>query len=187
VDLLEPAMAAGKVVSSLIERRTFWSAKEYFFHTVPRVAYAVKSDYLDEPLDAGGIEALVAAVDEWPGSSNEDGAGAAMFLSGGAINRIAADATAFVHRSQYAVLATESTWTPKDTEATVTANVEWLDSLAERLRPHVSGSAYQNFIDRGQPDWERAYYGANFDRLVEVKRRYDPDGLFDYEQGIPAG
>ena len=186
VELLEPALKAGRLKSSLIERRTFWSAKDYFFATTPKVAYAVKSDYLDEPLGEAGVEALLAAVEEWPGSSNEDGAGAAMFRSGGAINRVPADATAFVHRSQFAVLATESTWTPEDSEGTVQANVEWLDSLAERLAPHVSGSAYQNFIDRGQPDWERAYYGANFDRLVEVKRRYDPDGLFDYEQGIPS-
>ncbi len=186
LDLLEPAMKAGKVKSKLIERRTFWKAKDYFYANVPHTAYAVKSDYLDEPLGDQGIAKLLASVDRWPGSSNDDGAGAAIFASGGAINRVPATATAFVHRSQFGILATESTWTERDSESTVRANVEWLDSLAEQLRPHVSGSAYQNFIDRGQPDWQRAYYGENFDRLVEVKRRYDPDGLFDYEQGIPS-
>ena len=186
LDLLEPAIAAGKVESELIEERTFWEAKDYFYANVPHTAYAVKSAYLDEPLSDAGIAKLLDSVDNWPGSSNDDGAGAAIFASGGAINRVPATATAFVHRSQFAILATESTWALEDSESTVTANVEWLDALAERLRPHVSGSAYQNFIDRGQPDWERAYYGENFDRLLEVKQRYDPDGLFDYAQGIPS-
>ena len=84
------------------------------------------------------------------------------------------------------MLATESSWEPDDDQSVIDANVEWLDGLAEELAPHVSGSAYQNFIDRGQPDWQQAYYGDNFERLVEVKQRYDPDGLFDYEQGIPS-
>lgn len=187
LDLLEPAMAAGRVKSSRVERRTFWQAKDYFYADTPNTAYAVKSAYLDEPLADRGIATLLAAVDDWPGSSNGDGAGAAIFASGGAINRVPPTATAFVHRRQFAILATESTWTEQDSQSTVKANVEWLEALAEQLRPHVSRSAYQNFIDRGQPDWQRAYYGENFDRLVEVKRRYDPDGLFDHEQGIPSG
>ncbi len=87
LDLLQPALRTGKVKSELIEQRTFWQAKDYFYANTPKDAYAVKSDYLDEPLAEGGIEALVDAVDSWPGSSNDDGAGAAMFLAGGAINR----------------------------------------------------------------------------------------------------
>lgn len=186
LDLLAPAMAAGRVKSRLIERRTFWKAKDYFYATTPHTAYAVKSAYLDEPLSDRGVAKLLAAVDGWPGSSNDDGAGAAIFASGGAINEVPPTATAFVHRRQFAVLATEATWTEQDSERTVKANVDWLDSLAAQLRPHVSGSAYQNFIDRGQPDWPQAYYGENFDRLVAVERRYDPKGLFDHEQGIPS-
>ncbi len=53
------------------------------------------------------------------------------------------------------------------------------------MRPYVSASAYQNFIDRTQPDWQHAYYGENFQRLTEVKRAYDPDDVFSFEQSIP--
>ena len=42
------------------------------------------------------------------------------------------------------------------------------------MRPHVSPFAYQNFIDRTQPNWEHAYYGANLERLTEVKRSTTP-------------
>ncbi len=68
----------------------------------------------------------------------------------------------------------------------VSANLDWLDGLADAVRPHASRQAYQNFIDRSLRDWHQAYYGANFGRLVRVKSKYDPDGLFQFEQGIPT-
>jgi hypothetical protein len=49
------------------------------------------------------VDVLLRAVERWPGSRNPDGAGAAMFASRGAVNRIPADATAFVHRDSFAV------------------------------------------------------------------------------------
>jgi hypothetical protein len=116
---------------------------------------------------------------------NGDGAGAAMFAFGGAINRVPADATAFVHRDKFAVLATEAEWTPQDAPRTVARNLSWIKGLAAGLQPHVSGSAYQNFMDRSQPDWQHAYYGKNFRRLTEIKRRVDPSNLFRFEQSIP--
>jgi hypothetical protein len=103
-----------------------------------------------------GIDVLLRSVERWPGSHNGDGAGAAMFASGGVINRVPADATAFVHRDQFAVLATEAEWTPQDSPRTVARNVSWIEGLAAGLQPYVSGSAYQNFMDRSQPNWQHA-------------------------------
>ena len=119
------------------------------------------------------------------GSHNPDGAGAAMFASGGAINHVPANATAFVHRNAFAVLATETEWTPRDSRRTVARGLEWIERLAEGLRPHTTGAAYQNFIDRSQPHWQSAYYGSNFKRLTKVKRCYDPTNVFRFKQSIP--
>jgi FAD/FMN-containing dehydrogenase len=185
-ELLAPVLAAARPTKELIEDRTFWQAKDYFFDNVPTEAFAVKSAYLDGPLGDQGVTALLRAVERWPGSTNPDGAGAALFASRGAINEVAPTATAFVHRRQFAILATESTWSAKDSAKVARANIDWLDHLADSLAPHVSRSAYQNFIDRSQPDWPRAYYGQNLERLAKIKRRYDPDALFAFEQGIPT-
>jgi FAD/FMN-containing dehydrogenase len=145
----------------------------------------VKSAYLDRPLNGRGVDVLLRAVERWPGSRNPDGAGAALFASGGAINRVPADATAFVHRNSFAVLATETEWTPRDSRQTVARGLAWIERLAVQLRPHTNGSAYQNFIDRAQPHWQAAYYGRNFKRLTKVKRRYDPANVFRFQQSIP--
>ncbi len=185
-ELLQPALTAGATVKKMIKQVTFWEAKDYFYDNVPHAAFAVKSAFLDDPLSGDGVDVLLRAVERWPGSSNTDGAGAALFASGGAINKVAADATAFVHRSQFAILATETTWEPTDSQRTVDANIDWLEGLSASLRPHVTGAAYQNFIDRSQRDWQQAYYGDNFDRLVRVKIAFDPDDVFTFKQSIPT-
>jgi FAD/FMN-containing dehydrogenase len=185
LDLLAPALAAGRVRKRLIAHRTFWQAKNYLFHTTPEIAYEVKSAYLDRPLHHGGVDVLLRAVERWPGSRNPDGAGAALFASGGAINRVPDGATAFVHRNSFALLATETEWTPRDSPRTAALGRHWIERLADELRPHTNGSAYQKFLDRGQPRWQAAYYGANLKRLTRVKRRYDPANVFRFRQSIP--
>ena len=59
--------------------------------------------------------------------------------------------------------------------------------LWESVLPHTSGRCYQNFQDPELPDWANAYYGDNLGRLVGLKAEWDPDGVFDHDQGIPAG
>ena len=61
----------------------------------------------------------------------------------------------------------------------------WTRAYWQALHPHSSGGAYVNFLmDEGE-DPVRAAYGQNFDRLVELKNKYDPTNLFRRNQNIP--
>ena len=113
--------------------------------------------------------------------------GAAQFDAyGGAINRIAPDATAFVHRRALCSAQYSGAFDPAAPADHLAANRAWLQAMYAALRPAASGAAYQNYIDPTLTDWRQAYYGANYDRLVAVQRRYDPHHLFRFPQAIGA-
>ncbi|MEJ2668639.1 MAG: FAD-binding oxidoreductase [Deinococcales bacterium] len=62
---------------------------------------------------------------------------------------------------------------------------DWAVTYHDALHPHSTGAAYVNFMmDEGQ-DRIEATYGDNYDRLRQIKRRYDPDNLFHVNQNIP--
>jgi FAD/FMN-containing dehydrogenase len=141
--------------------------------TLPRARFAAGSDYVGRPLSSAGRAAAIHAIERRTG-----GSGALLFDSyGGAINRVAADATAFVHRDalcsiQY--LAYGATG----------AGAAWVRASRAAMAPFVTGAAYQNYIDPDLAHWRRAYYGPNLDRLRTVKARIDPERLFAFPQAI---
>jgi hypothetical protein len=74
-------------------------------------------------------------------------------------------------------------WEPDEPDAA--AFREWVRGAWAQLRPFSTGGNYVNFqtADEGA-DRVQATYGANFDRLVEIKRRYDPGNLFRVNRNI---
>ena len=60
----------------------------------------------------------------------------------------------------------------------------WLAKFRQAMRPFVRG-AYVNVPDAAFADWGELYYGTNFPRLREVKRKYDPMEVFRFPQSIP--
>ena len=119
----------------------------------------------------------------WPGT--RDGAEWKAFLAGGAVAKVAPEATAFVHRSALMLSAIDLAWTPEDDDGLVAENEAWLDAFHAAMRPFTSDQSFQNFADGAETDYLRAYYGTNLERLVEIKRRYDPGNLFRFPQSLP--
>ena len=60
----------------------------------------------------------------------------------------------------------------------------WVKDYYAATAPHSEEGAYVNFAASDDQDRVRANYGSNYERLVEVKRRYDPDNLFRHNQNI---
>jgi FAD/FMN-containing dehydrogenase len=142
-----------------------------------------KSGYLDHPFNDAGVAALVAGIEARQSSRGQGAAGFDAY--GGAINRVPAAATAFVHRSAIASVQYNVPFTPGTPTAELASSQQWLDSLYATLTPNMNGQAYQNYIDPALKDWPTAYYGANLPRLKRIKRAWDPDGAFRFPQSIP--
>jgi FAD/FMN-containing dehydrogenase len=104
----------------------------------------------------------------------------------GAVSRVPIDATAVPHRTPGINLNIASVW--MDAAAT-DENIAWTRSAYEALQPFMSGLRYVNYLgdDEAGQDPVRAAYGSNYDRLVELKRTYDPENLFHLNQNIAPG
>ena len=102
--------------------------------------------------------------------------------TGGKVSEVAADATAFVHRGARFVPEIKSIW-PRENPEETRPNVEWAYRFFEALRPHFTG-AYLNYIDPLQSDWRAMYYGDNYARLLEIKKRCDPENFFRFQQSV---
>jgi hypothetical protein len=172
-DLLEPAIADPFRVD--IVDRTYWDANTFLRHDTVDDPFAARTRFTAKPIGDAGITTLLDHLDRMPATSSPDGGGAALFSWGGAINRVPAEATAFPHRDTLFLLSMTTAWTEAEPPG---PSVTWLTELHEAMREHTSDAAYLNFTDPDLDDWQCAYHGANYPRLAEIKRRYDPDEVF---------
>jgi FAD/FMN-containing dehydrogenase len=142
-------------------------------HAYNRTTFAASSLYVAHKLPHAGRRAFLDAA--------ETGATLILDAHGGAIGRVAPGATAFVHRHvRFSVQILSYT-----SLATARARVR---SARRKIAPYGNGQAYQNYSDLDLSGARRAYYGANYERLVRIKTVVDPANRFRPAQGIrPAG
>jgi FAD/FMN-containing dehydrogenase len=100
----------------------------------------------------------------------------------GAVTRVGVDETAVPHRASGWNLLLPTVWLdPNDTEA----NIAWTRETFAAMRPHFGEGRWLNYLGDDQAeDAVRAAYGPNYDRLREVKRRYDPENVFHMNHNI---
>ncbi|MGZ5199642.1 MAG: FAD-binding oxidoreductase [Telluria sp.] len=103
-------------------------------------------------------------------------------LIGGKANALPPDATAYPHRNVLYAMNVHGRWTdPADDTRCVT----WAREFFAAAKPYSAGSVYINFITQDEGARIREAYGANYDRLQQLKARYDPTNLFRYNHNIP--
>ena len=99
---------------------------------------------------------------------------------GGQVNRAPVDSAAYPHRDAEYVMNVHARWEdPADDEACIA----WARSYYEATEPFATGGVYVNFVPEGDAAVAQAY-GPNYERLVELKRKYDPRNLFRVNQNI---
>lgn len=105
-----------------------------------------------------------------------------LWTQGGAIARVQEDATAFTGRSAPFQMSVESSWDGPSLDAGRTA---WARAAYAIVEPHSRAGRYVNDVADAGADLGRWIYGdEKYDRLVAVKREWDPDNVFHVNQNI---
>lgn len=137
--------------------------------------YWKSHDFMELSDQAIGI--LTESIRQLPGQECE------IFIAhvGGAAGRVAPEETAFPQRNSHFVMNVHGRWRDPAMDQ---ACIDWARHLFEAAKPHAAGTAYVNFMPEDEMDRVEAAYGANYGRLVEIKRHYDPLNLFRMNQNV---
>lgn len=162
---------------------TRWIAFQSAFDTaMPRGVRAYWRNAWFERLDGTVIDALV----EGCGAQSWFGTAADLHHMGGAFGRVPEDATAFPDRSAGFWLNIYGFWPDAADDP---ARTGWVKGFSDAFRPHAMATQYVNFLGHDEEPVVRkalSVYGpAKLDRLVSLKRRYDPENLFRVNHNIP--
>ncbi len=141
---------------------------------------AARTLFLDR-VDRDIAQLIVDRIDEHLRTSGAQMVAAQLRVLGGAMARVPVDATAFAHRSSRILGVVASIVATTDE---LPGNERWVTEFAAELTQSDHG-AYVNFVNDEGPERVRdAYPGATWDRLVEIKDRYDPTNLFRRNQNV---
>jgi FAD/FMN-containing dehydrogenase len=176
---LAPVRALGDPLVDLLGPMPYTEVQSYLDDGEPKGHhYYWRTEFL-----AGLDDRLLAEMRELFAGCPIPGAEIGLLHLGGALNERAGDDGAVGNRDARYVLGVNGMWPPDEPDAD--RFQRWVRDAWARLRPFSTGATYVNFqtADEGD-DRVRATYGANYDRLVEVKRRYDPGNLFRANRNI---
>lgn len=186
-DLLQPLLAIAGRTSETLEPRTFWSVQRYIATGEPDPhSFGDISRYADKPLPDDAIANVVDLLASCPSrSADANGSFWSLGWVGGVVNSFSRTETAYVHRDMLTLLRPTTVW-PNDAGPEVAQGLnEWSAEVIKAIAPHTPDESYQNFPNRDIANWQQQYYAENYERLVDVKTRFDPGNLFTNPQGIP--
>ena len=143
------------------------------------------SQFTTEPFPKKAISVVRAFLEDAP---SDDSNFFTQAFGTGAQARKPRGGSAFPHRNALFYSEPGAGWgtrgEPDSGDAITPIAQAWIAEFSQALRPYVDG-AYVNVPNIGMAEWETAYWGPNFDRLREIKAKYDPHNVFQYEQSIP--
>ena len=176
-ELLSAFREIAEPVAEHVERMPYAGLNSAFDGLLPPgLQHYWKANFVDELTD----EAIAAHVQHGPKVPALQST-MHLYPINGAVHDVASDQTAFAYRDATFAPVIAGMWPDPADNAD---NIRWVRDYYEATAPHSAEGGYVNFMADDDQDRVRANYGANYDRLVDVKRAYDPDNLFHLNQNI---
>jgi FAD/FMN-containing dehydrogenase len=178
-EAVAPIRALGHPVFDLLREQPYAEVQSYLNATEPKGAhYYWKTEYIAE-LSHDLLSTAGEAFAECPIPAGQVG-----FLHlGGALNADAEDDGAVGNRDAHFAVGVKGHWEADEPNADMFR--QWVRDGWKRIRPFSTGRTYINFQTADEDDQRiRATYGVNFDRLVQVKKTYDPENVFRSNRNI---
>ncbi|MEU8752694.1 FAD-binding oxidoreductase [Streptomyces chartreusis] len=173
----ERVAALGPVLGRHLERMPYPVINTLFDDLVPAGLYHYWKGSFTQSLPDGVVDTLV----EYGATTPSIQSVTVIFPIDGACHRVGPEETAFSYRdADYAIALSPTLATREDCEA----QKDWVRAFHRGLEPHSLEGGYVNFMDADDQDRVRANYRTNYDRLRNLKRRYDPGNLFRLNHNI---
>ncbi|HXV83298.1 MAG TPA: FAD-binding oxidoreductase [Candidatus Binatia bacterium] len=176
--LVAPIKAFGAPVGDIVQRRSYVSQQSLLDATQPKGRrYYWKSEYLP------GIKPdLLAKTISHAKVIPSPHSAILLFPLDGALNRLTEDHSAVGNRDAGWVINITSSWEKAEDDKT---NIEWARAAWEDMRGFSTGGTYINFLTEEEVDNRiRAAYRKNYERLVDIKTKWDPANLFRVNKNI---
>ncbi|HEY1278014.1 MAG TPA: FAD-binding oxidoreductase [Thermoleophilaceae bacterium] len=179
IDVVRPLKEFGNPIVDLLEPRPYTALQSMSDPAVPHGWHYYWKSVELPPLTDGAIDTLV----EHASALTSPKSYCIVFQLGGALGRVGPGEAAFSQRSAAHNVNINAVWTEDDPESE--RHVAWARDFFSAMRPHAGGRVYLNFLgDEGAERVRQAYGAANHERLIELKRAYDPTNFFRLNQNI---
>ncbi len=174
---LKPLRQFGPPAADLIQPMPYPAINTLSDAGYPKGAFSYwKSAFFTDLSDAP-LEIMIDALHRCP--SPMSGLSIVPYL--GAVNRVGATATAFAHRAPgYSLLIVAQWPDARETEP----NITWARETFDALHPYMADRSYVNNLTAEDGRMVHQVWGANYERLVTIKRRYDPGNIFRLNHNI---
>jgi len=187
-EILAPVFDVAKPADYLLGEFDFWDAQINWLAVplMPKHGLAEASRYTSAPIPTDVLSELVSRVAKAPGGTEEANAEVRLMCwSGGKVNKVAPDATAYPHRNSNSLLR-PAIWWASQPDSLIRDLQDWQRETFAYVSQHAEKGSFVNWPYAELDDWARAYYGGNLERLVSVKEAVDPGHVFSYRQSIPT-
>ena len=177
---LEPVRHFGKPVGEFMGVQPYCSWQKTFDPLLTPGARNYWKSHNFADLSDGAIEVTLKYVSTLPSPHCEIFFG----MIGGATTRPSPTAMAYSHRNAMYVCNVHGRW---ETAAEDKKCIDWARGFFRESAPHATGGVYVNFLTDDEADRIKAAYGPNYEKLVQIKKKYDPQNLFRMNQNISPG